>query len=82
MLYVRTKTGVLLLSLLVLGTVLQGCSSPPLALATMEETKISTTVPTTNAQLLKAYVEAVQALKSCNIDKAALQQQENIYERN
>ena len=41
----------------------------------MEETKISNAVPSTNADLLKAYVDAVQAVKSCNIDKQVLMNQ-------
>lgn len=75
MLYVKAKTGVTLLSLITLGVALQGCSSPPLAPVTMEETKISNAVPLTNADLLKAYIEAVQAVKSCNIDKQVLMNQ-------
>lgn len=75
MLYVKAKTGAILLSLITLGIALQGCSNPPLSPVTMEETKISNSVPSTNADLLKAYVEAVQAVKSCNIDKQVLMNQ-------
>ena len=75
MLYVKAKTGAILLSLITLGIALQGCSNHPLAPVTMEETKISNAVPSTNADLLKAYVEAVQAVKSCNIDKQVLMNQ-------